>query len=102
MNVMEEKIPPAPLYKWGKFIFFQVCSLFLFFCDEKRKSEPKKKNTQKFLNLFQDLRNFFTVLLAIAATPHARMKTLRRLRTTSLTRDVNHIPSPLEADLRTD
>ena len=23
-----------------------LCSLFLFYCDEKRKSEPKKKNTQ--------------------------------------------------------
>ena len=27
-------------------------------------------------------------MLAIAATPHARMKTLRRLRATSLTREV--------------
>ena len=31
--------------------YVNLCSLFLFCCEEKRKSEPKKKNTQKIVAL---------------------------------------------------
>ena len=34
-----------PLLLRERCIFKSLRSLFLFFCDEKRKSEPKKKNT---------------------------------------------------------
>ena len=88
---------------------------FSFIAIKRERNEPKKEKNAKdysvaarrgikwkcekisvILNLFQDLRNFFTTSLAIAVTPHARMKTLRRLAPPPFIRKANHIPSPLE------
>ena len=94
---------------------------FSFIAIKRERNEPKKEKNaivysvaarrgikwkcekiSVILNLFQDLRNFFTTSLAIAATPHARIKPSGAYTQNFFTRDVNHIPSPLEADLRTD
>ena len=103
----------------GNFIFIRYVHFFSFLARKKRKETNQRKeksakipaslraaksngSSEKIsviLNLFQDLRNFFTTSLAIAATPHARMKTLRRLAPPPFIRKANHIPSPLEADL---
>ena len=49
-------------------------SLFLFYCDEKRKSEPKKKNTQKITASLRAAKSNGSSLKAEPSTLYARYR----------------------------
>ena len=75
-------------------------SLFLFYCDEKRKSEPKKKNTQKITASLRAAKSNGSSLKAEPSTLYARYRGYAArshenppvLRATSLTMEVLNYP----------